>query len=161
MPKKDDILERVDRDIAEASDEKLIDFTKLALAEDGRAQVVLGRSELQKLFDDEVFVVRAEYEDDEEQLLITIEGVGLPRWREGQRPSRVTGRLLDSSYVMLDKDTGPQRFLAALSEDDVPPWNSKTGPPCKFCGHNQYRLPNMGEHATGQICRNCGRSRDE
>ena len=55
----------------------------------GRVTVILPRSELQKLFASDLTVLRAEYEDAEEQLLITVEGEDLEPWQEQRRPMRV------------------------------------------------------------------------
>ena len=55
----------------------------------GRVTVILPRSELQKLFASDLTVLRAEYEDAEEQLLITVEGEDLEPWQEQCRPMRV------------------------------------------------------------------------
>ena len=55
----------------------------------GRVTVILPRSELQKLFASDLTVLRAEYEDAEEQLLITVEGEDLEPWQEMCRPMRV------------------------------------------------------------------------
>ncbi len=72
------------------------------MASYGRASVVLTRTELEKLFGANVNVVRAEYIDSDEILLITIEKEGLPMWHEGSRPYRVSGRFTDGSYIMAD-----------------------------------------------------------
>ena len=70
----------------------------------GRVTVVLPRTELQKLFASDLTVLRAKYEDAEEQLLITLEGEALPKWYPQTRPERKAGQVLDSSYVMFMRE---------------------------------------------------------
>ena len=70
----------------------------------GRVTVVLPRSELQKLFASDLAVMRAEYEEAEEQLLVTLEGDTLPRWYPQTRPERARGQVIDSSYVILERE---------------------------------------------------------
>ena len=69
----------------------------------GRVTVVLPRRELQKLFASDLTVLRAEYDDDYEQLLVTVEGESLPQWRTGTKPMRVEGQALESAYVMFER----------------------------------------------------------
>ena len=90
------------------------DAVKLAhaLQSYGRVEVVLSRSELNKLFAGDVGVIYCEYDQRSEELRICVEGSGLwKNWREGQRPFNVRGKLLDSSYVMMEKDEQPRRYL--------------------------------------------------
>lgn len=122
----------------------------------GRVEVVLSRSELNKLFAGDVSVIYCEYDQREEQLRICIEGSGLfKNWKEGQRPYNVRGSILGGSYVMMEKDSCRPISDSYFVEDEAPPWNVRHGPPCPGCGKTEYRMPNMGEHIKGRICRNC------
>ena len=69
----------------------------------GRVTVVLPRTELQKLFASDLTVLRAQYQEDEEQLLVTVEGEDLPQWYSGTHPTRIAGQALDSAYVMFER----------------------------------------------------------
>lgn len=96
------IMDGIDQEIANATPEQLRKFLEMAMITSGRVTVVLTRTELQKLFGRNIYIVRCEYQDEQEKLLITVEGEGLPRWTEGLLTWRVGGRLLDSAYLMDD-----------------------------------------------------------
>ena len=73
------------------------------LVQYGRAEIAIPLSDLAKVFAPKnVGIVYVEYDHRTEQLLITVDGDGLPQWQEGARPFRVGGCFTAGSYIMAD-----------------------------------------------------------
>ena len=94
-------IAQIDAEIAKMTPDQAMKIAK-ATMNYGRVEVVISRTELQKLFSKHIGIITAEYNVRSEELSIIIEGDGLPPyWREGYNPMRVLGTLLGGSYCML------------------------------------------------------------